>query len=85
MLHFAFVKPDSLLAINYASSVVWFFFFLAIFLFIYLMYLHNLFDGLLVYPNKFEKGHGRNYRLCRHDTGCHACRTKYIAGSALIL
>ena len=53
MLHFVFVKPDNLLAIDYVSSIVSF---LSCY---FLVNLFNLFDDLLVYPNKFEKGHGR--------------------------
>lgn len=68
MLHFVFVKPDNLLVIDYVSSIVSF---LSCY---FLVNLFNLFDNLLVYPNKFEKGHGR----CLYGgvmSCCHVDRT----------
>lgn len=53
MLYFVFVKFDNLLVIDYV-------FFIVLFLFCYFFVnLFNLFDDLLVYLKKFEKGYGR--------------------------
>lgn len=53
MLYFVFVKFDNLLVIDYV-------FFIVLFLFCcFFVNLFNLFDDVLVYLNKFEKGYGR--------------------------
>ena len=79
MLHFVFVKPDNLLAIDYVFSTVSF---LSCY---FLVHLFNyLFDDLLVYPNKFEKGHGRCVYVVMTPVAMQIGR-KYLSVSALIL